>query len=173
MRIRNVRVLLFFAAAALCACHKDQGAAMTSNPAPTPQVAQKAPAAKKGPTVAEQTAGMVEAAVQGKSVLPANLKFELVQKPKVGQALDINLALIPHVDAGPASMKVNADEGLTLVPGGAQFELPEVAAEEVYRHTVSVTPTAEGLLIVGVTVSLKHDEVTDQKDYFIPVIAER
>jgi hypothetical protein len=38
---------------------------------------------------------------------------------------------------------------------------------------VSVTPNAEGVLLVGVTVSLKHDEITDSKAFSIPIIAER
>ncbi len=169
--MKNARFLLLGAAALLCACHKHSDSAPASVPAP--HIAPKAPVVQKGPSVAQQTAGMVEAAAQGKSPLPVALKFELTQRPKVGQVLQINLALIPQVDGGPASIKVNGGDGINVVPDPAQADIPEVEAGGVYRQTVSVTPTDEGVLLLGVTVSLKHDEITDLKAFYIPLIADR
>jgi hypothetical protein len=168
-RITHLRVLLLCAAALLCACHRDAGSTAASTPAPAP----KAPVVKKGPTAAEQTAGMVQAAAQGKSPLPVELKFEVTQRPKVGQALDINLALISQIDASPASVKVTGADGLSLAPEAAQFDIASIEAGEVNRQTLHVTPTAEGVLIIGVTASLKHEEVTDQKVFSFPIIVER
>jgi hypothetical protein len=168
---RSVRVLLLSAVAVLSACNKDSG-----SPASTPaaQVRPKAPVvAKRGPTAAEQTAGMVEAATQGKSQVPVELKFDLSQKPKVGQTLEINLALISQISASPATIQVNPADGLSLAAGAAQFDIPAEEAGEVYRQTVNITPNAEGVLLVGVTVLLKHDEITDQRAFSIPIIAER
>jgi hypothetical protein len=165
-------LLLCAAAAALCACHRDSestppgGAVAHVNPK-TPVVA------KSGPTAAEQTAGMVEAANQGKSQVPVDLKFDLGARPKVGQVLDINLALIPQIAASPASIQVGDADGLTVAADTSQADIPSAEAGGVYRHTVKVTPNAEGVLLVGVTISLKHDEVTDQRAFSIPIIAER
>jgi hypothetical protein len=171
MRINIARVLLLCAAAAVSACHKDSSA----NPAV--QAAQpfaKAPAVpRKGPTVAELTAGMVEAAAQGKSQAPVALKFELVQRPKVGQAVEINLALIPQVTAGPVTMKVSSTDPLTLAADSNEFDFPEILAGEVYKSKLNVTPTGEGVLLIGVTVTVKHDELTDAKVFSIPIIADR
>jgi len=169
----RIQVLLLCAvAAALSACNRD-----SESPAPNGAAAHvnpKAPVvARSGPTAAEQTAGMVEAANQGKSQVPVDLKFELGARPKVGQMLDINLALIPQIAASPASIQVNDAEGLTVAPGTNQVDIPSAEAGEVYRHTVKVTPNAEGVLLVGVTVLLKHDEITDQRAFSIPIIAER
>ena len=169
----RIQVLLLCAvAAALSACNRD-----SESPAPNGAAAHvnpKAPVvARSGPTAAEQTAGMVEAANQGKSQVPVDLKFELGARPKVGQMLDINLALIPQIAASPASIQVNDGDGLTVAPGTNQVDIPSAEAGEVYRHTVKVTPNAEGVLLVGVTVLLKHDEITDQRAFSIPIIAER
>jgi len=169
----RIQVLLLCAvAAALSACNRD-----SESPAPNGAAAHvnpKAPVvARSGPTAAEQTAGMVEAANQGKSQVPVDLKFELGARPKVGQMLDINLALIPQIAASPASIQVNDADGLTVAPGTNQVDIPSAEAGEVYRHTVKVTPNAEGVLLVGVTVLLKHDEITDQRAFSIPIIAER
>jgi hypothetical protein len=163
-------LLLLVAAAMLNACHKDAG----DTAAPAAQVKPKAPVAPKlGPTVAEQTANMVEAAAQGKSQLPVQLKFELMQRPKMGQGLEINLALIPQIDGSPAIIKVTGGDGLTVASEASEFNIPAATAGEVYRQTVSVTPDAEGVLLLGVTVSLKHDELTDLKSFSIPLIADR
>ena len=155
----------------LSACHRDAGGAAGNAAA---QVKPKAPVIpKSGPTVAEQTANMVDASAQGKSQLPVQLKFELTQRPKVGQALDINLALIPEIDASPAIIKVAGGDGLTVGSAAAEFAIAAATAGEIYRQTVNITPAAEGVLILAVTVSLKHDEVTDLKTFSVPLIAER
>jgi hypothetical protein len=160
------------AALLLAACQKDPGTATAPSSAPQFKPKQSTPA-KKGPTVAELTAGMVEAAAQGKASAAVDLKFELTQRPKVGQILEINLALIPQIDADPATIQVTATEGLSLAPGAEQFVIPMVEGGEVYRHTLKVTPSADGLLLMGVTIVLKHDEIIDSRAFSIPIIADR
>jgi hypothetical protein len=168
----NARTLMLCALAALCACQKDSGSGAPG--APPPQVKAKAPApVRKGPTAIELTAGMVEAAGQGKGQGPVNLKFELVQRPKLGQALEINLALLPQVDANTATIQVTGADGFTLAAGAGQFDIPSIAAGEVYRHTLNVTPTIEGVLVMGITLLLKSDDNTESRAFSIPVIVER
>ncbi len=167
--ITNVRILLFCAAALLAGCNRDSGSAAAA----ATHVKPKAPIAKSSDTAAEQTAGMVQAASQGKSQVPVELKFDFSQRPKVGQPLEVNLALIAQISASPATIQVNGTDDVAVAPGGNQFDIPAEEAGEVYRHTVSVTPGAEGVVLLGVTVSLKHDELTDQRAFSIPIIAER
>ena len=167
---KSAWVLVLYAAVVLSACNKDSG----STPVAAPQVTPKAPVPqKRGPTVAEQTVGMVEATVQGKSQAPVTLKFDLAQRPKVGHPLEIGLALIPQVDASPATIQVSGGDDVTVAAGANQFDIAAAQAGEVYRQSVSVTPTAEGVLLVGVSVSLKRDEVTDVKTFSIPIIADK
>ena len=40
----------------------------------------------------------------------------------------------------------------------------------MYRRSIVVTPAAEGLLFVTLSVRLKHDEMTDMKVFAVPVI---
>ena len=166
----NARILLLCSLAALCACQKDPAAAS----APKPQFKAKTTSSlKPGPTAAQLTAGMVEAAGQGKAQGPVDLKFELAQRPKVGQALEINLALLPQIDAKTATIQVAATDGFTLADGAGQFELASIAAGDVYRHTLNVLPTTEGVFVMGVTRQLKNDDGTETRAFSIPIIVDR
>jgi hypothetical protein len=158
------------AVATLSACHRDSDPAPQA--VPVPRAAVPVPV-KKGPTAAELTKGMVEAASQGKSQLPVQLKFDLSQRPTVGQTLDINIAVMPQIDASGADIEVAGGEGLTVAPGANQLELAAVAAGEVYRQSIKVSPTAAGVLLLNLTVSLKHDEMIESRAFSIPLIVER
>ena len=164
------RLLWLCAALSLSACHRDTGT--PAPPKPVPQV--RVPVVvKKGPTAAELTAGMVEAASQGKSQLPVQIKFDLAQRPTLGQALDVNLAVMPQIDASPADITVTGGVGLTVDPAANAIDLPTVEAGQVYRQSVKVTPSSDGVLLLSVLVSLKHDELTESRAFSIPLIVER
>lgn len=168
--MKTARVLTLCTVAALCACHRDSET--PQQPVPKPHIS--APTfVKKGPSAAELTAGMVEAASQGKSQLPVQLKFDLQRRPIMGQALDIDLAVVPQIDAGGANIQVTGGDGLQVAPGTDQIDLPAVEAGQVYRHSVKVTPTADGVLLLSLTISLKHDEMTESRPFSIPLIVER
>jgi hypothetical protein len=167
--MKTARVLILCTVAAAGACHGDSGT--PAPPTAKPSISVAVPV-KKGPTAGELTAGMVEAASQGKSQLPVELKFDLQQRPALGQPLDVNIAVVPQIDAGAAQIQV-AGEGFTVAPGSNSIDLPTVAAGEVYRQTVKVTPVAAGVLLLGLTISLKHDELTESRAFSIPVIVER
>jgi hypothetical protein len=138
----------------------------------TPRIKAPAPA-RKGPSAEELTVGMATAPTTGKAPLLADLKFELAERPKIGQVLEINLALVPKFDGGPATVQVSGSEGLDAAQGDLPFEVPEVAAGEVYRHTLALTPTADGVLLVYLKVSLKHDDVSDSQLFSLPIIVDR
>jgi hypothetical protein len=167
---KTARVLMACAVALFGACHRNSDPA--PQPVPAPQAAVLVPV-KKGPSAAELTRGMVEAATQGKSQLPVQLKFDLLQRPTVGQPLDISLAVVPQIDASGADIQVTGGEGVTVAPGENQFALAAVAAGEVYRQGIRVNPTMTGVLLLNLTVSLKHDEMTESRAFSIPLIVER
>jgi hypothetical protein len=151
------------------ACQKEPGPAAPPNkPAPTVKAALPV---KKGPTPEELTAGMVLAAPQDKSPLALDMKFDLGARPRVGQPLDINVALILQAAGGPASLQITNASGFAAPEAGA-IDIPDMEPGEVYRHTLKLTPRSEGLLLVGLTVSMKHDDVTDAKVFSIPVIVD-
>lgn len=168
--MNTARVLVLCAALAVSACHRNAGAP----PPPKPASHVKVPViAQKGPTAAQLTAGMVEAASQGKSQLPVQLKFDLAQRPTLGQSFAVNLAVMPQINASPAGIQVTGGDGLTIAPGANAIDLAAVEAGQVYRQSVTVTPATDGVLLLSVSVSLKHDEMTESRAFSIPLIVER
>jgi hypothetical protein len=168
--MKTASVLVLCTVLLIGACHRDSE---TPPPAAAPTPHIRVPVVKKGPTAADLTAGMVEAASPGKSDLAVQLKFELQQRPTVGQPLDINVAVLPRIDANPAEIQVTGGDGLTVAPGTTHFDLAAVEAGQVYRQSFTVTPGAEGVLLLGVTLSLKHDDTTDTRAFSIPLIVGR
>ncbi|MDP9085098.1 MAG: hypothetical protein M3N50_15240 [Pseudomonadota bacterium] len=168
--MKHARVLLLCAVAAVSACHRDAGTPAASEPAPHIAVPVLA---KKGPSVAEQTTGMVEAATLGKSTVQVEMKFALAHKPQIGQPLDLSIAVLPQIAASPATIQLAGVDGLELASGASHIELPSVEPGAVYRQTVTLTPTSEGVLLLGVTVSLKHEEITESRVFSVPLIVDR
>ena len=157
------------AAACLVGCGQDGKLAAASSAAPHVRASG---AVKKGPTADELTAGMAVAPALGKSLLPVDLKFELTARPRIGQTLAINLALLPQITGGPATVALTEAPGLDAAQGESQFDIPELQVGEVYRHTLNVTPTTDGVLLVNLMVSLKHDDVSESKEFAVPLIVD-
>ncbi len=168
----NARVLMLYAVAvaAASACHEDSGAPAAS--LPTPHIAAPL-SVKKGPSVAEQTTGMVEAATLGKATAQVEMKFALAQKPQVGQPFEVNIAILPQIAASPATIQVVGVDGLEVAAGSSHTDIASVQSGAVYRQTVTLTPTMEGVLLLDLTVSLRHDEITESRVFAIPLIVER
>ena len=167
--MKTARVLLLGTVAAVGACHGDSGTPPQAGPS---QHSGTTAVARKGPTAEQLTRGMVEAASQEKSELPVQLKFDLTQRPVLGQPLNIGIAVIPQIDASAAAVQVVGGDGLTVVADANPIIDTAVEAGEVYRQSVKVTPTAEGVLLLNLSVSLKHDELTESRDFLIPLIVE-
>jgi hypothetical protein len=156
--------------AALAGCHRDS----SSSPKPAPAAKARAPAAPpKGPSAEELTAGMVEAVTQGKSQTPVALKFDLLQRPTLGQPLEIAIALLPQTAASAAAIEVTGAEGLQLAEGGGRIDFPAVEAAQVYRGSIKLTPTAEGLSLLTLSVTLTRDQLAEARTFSVPILVAR
>ena len=118
--MKFARVVSICSIMAVSACHR--GSQTPLAPQSKPNVAAPV-VAKKGLSPEELTAGMVEAASQGKSQLAIKLKFDLPQKPVLGQPLNIDLAVMPQIDANGADIQLTGGDGLSVAPGANQMLL--------------------------------------------------
>lgn len=163
----KLRIFILCALAVLTACHRNTGTA----PAAKSAAHVKAPVAPPpGQTAREQTAAMVEAATLGKSQVPVSLKFEVLQRPVQGQPLEIAIALLPQIPAHPATIEVTGSEALQIGAGENRIEFAEVEPAQAYRGSVKLTPTAEGVFLLTLNVSLKHDQMADSRVFSVPII---
>jgi hypothetical protein len=163
----NLRTFTLCALALLGGCQRESGAV----PAPKTALHPKAPVAvQRGPTAQEQTAGMVEATTQGKSQAPVDLKFDLLQRPVQGQPLEIAIALLPGEAAGPVTVHVDGAAGPEVTSAASDLEFPSVEPAQVYRGSIKLIPPSEGLLLLTLTVNLKHEQFLDTRVFSVPLI---
>jgi hypothetical protein len=117
------------------------------------------------------TQDMVSAVSAGKGGPPVELKFELREAPKAGEALEIDVAVLPDAPAiSRLSGQFTGGDGIDLVEGGDLVAVDKPSQGAVIRHLVRVLPKEDGIftLNAAVTVDLADDSVT--RTFTIPVI---
>jgi hypothetical protein len=116
---------------------------------------------------------MVSAVAANKpSTLPVQVKFELRDRPDVGQPVDVDLAIVPmSASVDRLSGKVEGEDGLELLDG-AQIAATDRPAEGVpIRHAVKVVARREGIFTVHAVVAVDAAGQTSTETYSMPLIA--
>jgi hypothetical protein len=141
-----------------------------SGPAQTPaRTAKKALGASD-----ELSRNMVSAVPANKpSTVPLQVKFELRERPDIGQPLELDLAIVPMSAAvDRVSGKVEGEDGLELVDG-AEIAPTEHPVEGVpIRHVVKVLPKREGIFTVRAVLTADAGGSPSTESYLMPVIAD-
>jgi hypothetical protein len=163
MKLRVI-MLLAIAGSAACDRHPDS----TPVPVARPKVGVRAGAPIPNPQ--QLTAGMVEAVAQGKAQGTVDLKFDLLERPVRGRPVEIVIALLPQTAAESVTVAVTGSDGLKVDPDEEQFEVRAVEAARVYRHSIKVTPTTEGLYLLTFSVSLQHEQTSDSRVFSVPIL---
>jgi hypothetical protein len=137
-----------------------------------PNAAPSAPAAaaKKAAASAGENIGMVNAVGIVKSTVPVAVKFGLGSRPKLGEPLAIDLAVVPQIAADSAVIQVAESDGLDTSAVGAGVPLDKVEAGGSYKRSISVTPTKSGVLLLALQVTIKHDEISESRPFLVPII---
>jgi hypothetical protein len=167
LRVLTLCALATLAGCPLAGCQKSSSVAPMAPKATRAKGSRAAPA---GPTPEEMTAGMVEAVTQGKSQAPVALKFDLTQRPVEGQPLEVAIALLPQIAANQATVNVSGSDGLSLAAEDNEFEFASLEPAQVYRHSIKVTPSGEGVYLLTLNVSLKHDPFEESRVFSVPII---
>jgi hypothetical protein len=145
------------------------GNSTPSSATPSSSAAKAPSAAKKRAATDDQMGAMVGAVGLGKSTLPVLVKFELKSRPKANEALPIDIAVTPQIAADSLVVQVMPSDGLNTSAVGPDLAVGPVDAGGVYRQSFSVTPGQTGILLLGLNVSLKHDEITESRVFSVPV----
>lgn len=168
--MKNLRVLLPVVLLTLVACNGDSGgsAASSTTAVHKPKTAH---APKPGPTREEQTVGMVLAASPSRSAAVGELKFDIHSRPLAGVSLNIDMALLPAVDAPTLTLQLSGSDGLAISQGDESQSFADVSRFNVYRKSATVTPAAEGVYFLTVVATFKNVDTADVRTYSIPIIA--
>jgi hypothetical protein len=167
-RILGRNFALSLAAAALLAGCGSRSAGDASGQATAKPVTRKTESA-----VEELSRNMVSAVAANKpSTLPIQVKFELRERPDVGQPVDIDLAIVTmSASVDRVSGKVEGEEGLELLEG-AQIAATDRPTEGMpIRHSIKVLPKQQGLFTVHALMSVDAGGQTSTDTYTIPLIA--
>jgi hypothetical protein len=129
------------------------------------------PKATVDPTRREPT-DMVAAVSSAKGGSPVQLKFELRERPEIGQPLDVDVALIPD---SPTLQRVYAKfqggDGLELLDGSDLPAVEKPAQNVPIRHTVRLLPKRSGIFTLNVAVGVDSGTDSVSRAFAIPVIA--
>ena len=116
---------------------------------------------------------MVSAVAANKpSALPIQVKFELRDRPRVGQPVNLDLAIVPMSAAvDRVSGKVEGEEGVDVVDGAEIAATDRPVEGAPIRQAVKVLPKHEGILTVHALVTVDSAGQTSSETYAIPLIA--
>ncbi|HZC87687.1 MAG TPA: hypothetical protein VE266_11880 [Steroidobacteraceae bacterium] len=132
------------------------------------------PVTAKAVTAADQLSrNMVSAVAASKpSTLPIQVKFELRDRPQVGQPVELDLAIVPmSASVDRVSGKVEGEEGLEVVEGAQIAPTDRPAEGTPIRQPVKVLPRQDGIFTVHVVVTIDAGGQTSSEAYAIPLIA--
>ena len=171
MRILTRHTAILLTVLGLSACGSDHHSQAASTAAAARAAAKAAANPANG-----LSRNMVNAATEvksGSTPLPVQVKFEITQRPEVGQPVDVNLAIIPTTPNFDRMMsQVQGEEGLELV-GSPELPTSEKPGEGVpIQHTVKVLPKSDGIFDLTITVSgVDTAGQVSTQAYQIPIIA--
>lgn len=132
------------------------------------------PATRKALNAAgELSRNMVSAVAANKpSALPIQVKFELRERPYVGQPVELNLAIVPmSASVERVSGKVEGGDGLEVLEGAEIAATDRPAEGTPIRQLVKVLPHQDGILTVHAVVTVEAAGQTSSETYAIPLIA--
>ena len=140
-------------------------------PRPSRRPGLQAAAPTQGPNPQQSTADMVEAVAQGKAQAPIELKFDLLAATRRRDSRSRSrLRSCRRSPPARPRVAVTGSDGLKIDSGETQFEFPAIEAAQVYRHSIKVTPTAEGFYLLTLSVSLQHDQTSDSRVFSVPIL---
>ena len=159
--------LLALACAAICAL---SACSLRGNAASQPTVAASAAKRAAHPAAAHGT-DMVAAVSSGKSSLPVDVKFELRQRPEVGQPAELDLLVIPSGQLDRLLTSFHAQDGVAIRSGAAPSVQDRPEPGVPIAHTLTIVPQQDGIFYVDATVLADWGGESIGHTFIIPVIA--
>jgi hypothetical protein len=137
---------------------------------PTPTPVPRAPAAQpQASKPSDPTAKMAHAVTAGKASAPVDLKYDVLAKPEPGKSIEIDLAVIPGVNADSISVAVTATPGLEIT-SNANATFGAVSSGAAAHHKITARAAKIDVVYVTVTVTMTAVGTTQSRAFAIPLI---
>lgn len=133
----------------------------------------KAAAAKKPPSAVDQLSpNLVPALVTGKGgAALVQVKFEIAARPTVGDAVDIDIVMVPTADnLDTISGTIQGDDGLDVVAGGTIAPVDRPVYGNPVHHPLRVVAKHDGIYILTASISVESGGQVQTPVFSIPVI---
>lgn len=136
---------------------------------------EEAVATQAGPAKTTKAAGlspeMVAAVPVGRPTNVLSVHFALGKLPLVGQALPVEIAIVPHQDFTSVRANFEGPEGLALTIGNELKPVTEVKLETIIKHQLMLLPRTDGVFIISATVETESSaEGTVSRVFSLPII---
>ncbi len=136
---------------------------------------EEAVATQAGPAKTTKASGlspeMVAAVSVGRSSSILSVHFALGKLPLVGQALPVEIAIVPHQDFTSVRANFEGPDGLALTIGNELEPLTDVKAEIVIKHQLVLLPRRDGVFILSATVETERPtEGNVSRVFSLPII---
>lgn len=93
---------------------------------------------------------MVAAVSSGKPGAAVDLKFDIAKRPRVGETLEVTVAVAPRApDIDKLQVVFQSTEGIEVVDGAQLGPIAKPADGQVFTHTVRVLPKQDGVFYVS------------------------
>jgi hypothetical protein len=113
---------------------------------------------------------MVSAVGGSKGGAGIDLKFDLRGAPVVGEAVDIDIALIPLYELNQVYATFEATDGLEITKGDKTPQIEHPAVGMPITHTVTIVPRRDGVLYLSAVVLSDSASESVTRAFSIPVI---
>jgi hypothetical protein len=100
---------------------------------------------------------------------PVDVRYRLLTTPQVGQPVQIEVSLVPLVDAASVGFKLRPDDGVLVASNMRSFTVNAAKARMPQSQIVSVTPQREGRFYVNVDASVIVNGEMKSRVVIIPI----
>jgi hypothetical protein len=114
---------------------------------------------------------MVAAVSYGTEQGLVDLRFAVLGRPKVGQPVEIELAMTPAVELERMFARFQAVEGLELVSGNETRQIENPPKGVAIGHKLTVLPQADGIFYLTAVVLADSAKESVARTFTIPLIA--
>jgi hypothetical protein len=131
------------------------------------------PSVKKLPKPDDGSRNLVSAVTANKTGnLPLQVKFALKARPDVGQALDVDLVVVPlSASVDRIAGKIEGSDGLQIQDGAQLTPVDRPVEGTPLHHTIRVLPQRDGIFTFNAVLTVDSGGQSLSESYAMPLIA--